>query len=63
MICTGDMLAKRRDPEPMIEGGESVNGDAAEALGNRWRFFATYLAPRFSPVLRHPFLATRDSEC
>jgi hypothetical protein len=36
-------------------GGESVDGAAAEALSNRWRFFATYLAPRFSPVLRHRF--------
>jgi hypothetical protein len=39
---------KRRDPEPTVEGKESVDSDAAEALGNRWRFFATYLASRFS---------------
>jgi len=37
--------------------GESVDSAAAEALCNRWRFFATYLAPQFSTVLRHPFLA------
>jgi hypothetical protein len=55
-FAPANALAKLRDPEPPIEGGESVDGDAAEALSNRWRFFTTYLATRFSPVLRHPFL-------
>jgi len=30
---------------------------AAEELGNRWRFFATYTPVQTSPVFRHPFLA------
>jgi hypothetical protein len=46
-----------------LVGGESPHGGRAEALSNRWRFFATYLAPQFSPVLRHPFLVTRGTEC
>jgi hypothetical protein len=30
---------------------------AAEELGNRWRYFATYTPVQTSPVFRHPFLA------
>ena len=62
IICTGERTCET-SRSLTGEGGESVDGAAAEALSNRWRFFTTYLAPRFSPVLRHPFLATRDSEC
>jgi hypothetical protein len=35
-------------------GMTEERGDIAEALGNAWRYFDTYLASEFSPVLRHP---------